>query len=200
MEGKKSFLLYCDMINLVEKLPDEKAGQLFKIIFKYVNDLNPSVDDLLLQIAFEPIKMQLKRDLDQWRQFIEKQSFNGTKGGRPKNPKNPSLLKKTHSNPKNPTTVTVNDTVNVNVTSKKAFIPPTLPDFISYFKENGFDSVLATRVWKGYDVAQWHKSNGEPIKNWKQTCQQVWFNYKHKNTDTKQSGPRTTVLNPLPNK
>jgi hypothetical protein len=66
-ENKKSFILYCDLIHTIEKLPDEKAGQLFKHILKYVNDKNPIIeDDLILELVFEPIKQQLKRDLDAW--------------------------------------------------------------------------------------------------------------------------------------
>jgi len=86
-KDKKSFLLYCDLIHTIEKLPNEKAGELFKIILQYVNDKNPIIDDLLLQISFEPIKQSLKRDLIKYSQFVEKQSFNGSKGGRPKKAK-----------------------------------------------------------------------------------------------------------------
>ena len=80
---KKSFILYADIIGMVEKLPDDQAGRLFKIILDYVNDKDPEVDDLLLQIAFEPIKLSLKRDLSKWVGYIKKQSDNGKKGGRP---------------------------------------------------------------------------------------------------------------------
>lgn len=65
-ENKKSFLIYCDLIHTLEKLPDDKAGQLFKHILRYTNDLNPVCDDMLLDIVFEPIKQQLKRDLEAW--------------------------------------------------------------------------------------------------------------------------------------
>jgi hypothetical protein len=41
MKDKKSFVLYCDLLHTVEKLPDDKAGLLFKHILKYVNDLDP---------------------------------------------------------------------------------------------------------------------------------------------------------------
>jgi hypothetical protein len=58
-EGKKSFMLYSDMINVFEKLPNDKAGELIKHIFRYVNDQNPETDDLLLSVAFEPIKTKL---------------------------------------------------------------------------------------------------------------------------------------------
>lgn len=65
-KDKKSFLLYCDIIHTVTKMPDDKAGQLFKHILDYVNDLNPKTDDLIIQLTFEPIKQQLKRDLDKY--------------------------------------------------------------------------------------------------------------------------------------
>ena len=63
---------------------------------------------------------------------------------------------------------------------KKPFIPPTISDFISYFLANGFTQQLAERAFRGYDAADWHKSNGQKIFNWKQTCQQVWFKDEHK--------------------
>ena len=118
-ENKKSFVLYADMISVVKKLPRETMGDLFLTILEYVNDLNPTIEhDLLLEIAFEPIKLQLKRDLKRWDEFKEKQSANGSKGGRPKNnttltenPKNPSLLLESQKS----LNVTVNDTVNDTV-------------------------------------------------------------------------------------
>ena len=38
-----------------------------------------------MSIAFEPIKLQLKRDLRKYDEYIDKQKLNGLKGGRPKN-------------------------------------------------------------------------------------------------------------------
>lgn len=79
-ENKKSFLLYADIIGMVSKLPDDIAGKLFKIILEYVNDKNPVVDDLLLSVAFEPIKLQLKRDLAKYETIKETSSENGIIG------------------------------------------------------------------------------------------------------------------------
>jgi hypothetical protein len=75
-EGKNTFMLYADMIGVFEKLPDEKAGQLIKHVFRYVNDQNPETDDLILNIAFEPIKAKLKRDLKKWEDICEKNREN----------------------------------------------------------------------------------------------------------------------------
>lgn len=79
-EGKKSFLLYADYIHTFEHLSDEEAGKLIKILFRYVNDQNPQLDDRLLKIAFEPIKMQLKRDLTNWETEKGKRSDNASMG------------------------------------------------------------------------------------------------------------------------
>lgn len=62
-DNKKSFLLYCDLIYTIEKLTDEQAGKLLKHTLRYVNDLNPTPEDILTEVVFEPIKQSLKRDL-----------------------------------------------------------------------------------------------------------------------------------------
>jgi len=85
-KNKKGFILYADLIHTLDKLPDEKAGKLFKHILDYVNDEDPETDDLIISIAFEPIKQQLKRDLKKYESICERNKINGSKGGRPKNP------------------------------------------------------------------------------------------------------------------
>lgn len=117
-ENKKSFILYADLINTVSKLPDHKAGKLFKTILQYVNDQNPQVDDLLLQVAFEPIKQQLKRDLKDWERAKERKAEAGRLGGiksgetrRKQNEAKGSSASKNEANEAVNVTATVNDTV-----------------------------------------------------------------------------------------
>jgi hypothetical protein len=78
---KKSFILYSDLIYTIDKLPDEKAGLLFKHILYYVNNQNQKLDDLLIEIAFEPIKQQLNRDFITWDEKKQKRSECGKLGG-----------------------------------------------------------------------------------------------------------------------
>jgi hypothetical protein len=85
-ENKKSFVAYCDWEETFEELSNEEAGKLVKHLFKYVNDKNPETSDKLTKMCFIPIKQSLKRDLKKYETYIEKQSVNGKKGGRPKNP------------------------------------------------------------------------------------------------------------------
>jgi hypothetical protein len=79
-KDKKSFILYVDQKDLFNKLPDEIAGKLIKHIYSYVNDENPKSDDLIVEIAFEPIKQQLKRDLKLFEEKRVKRSEAGLAG------------------------------------------------------------------------------------------------------------------------
>ena len=112
-EEKKGFLLYSDIIHTIEKLTDEQAGVLFKHILKYVNDENPECKDLITEIAFEPIKQSLKRDLLKWDDKKQKRSEAGIAGAtkRWQNIANDSKRIKPIAN----IAVNVNDNVNVNV-------------------------------------------------------------------------------------
>jgi len=79
MKNKKGFILYADINTTVNKLTDEYAGKLFKHILSYVNDEEPTTSDVLLEIAFEPIKQQLRRDLKKWEQQHEQRILAGKK-------------------------------------------------------------------------------------------------------------------------
>jgi len=78
-KDKKGFILYCDIIHTVEKLTDEQAGKLLKHILRYVNDQDPTAEDVLTEIAFEPIKQSLKRDLVKYEGIRERNSQNAKK-------------------------------------------------------------------------------------------------------------------------
>lgn len=79
-ENKKSALIYADLLKTVEHLPDDVAGRLFKTILLYINDENPVVEELLVKIAFEPVKQQMRRDLKKWEDTKEVKSQNGAIG------------------------------------------------------------------------------------------------------------------------
>lgn len=118
-ENKKSFILYCDLIHTVEQMPDDKAGLLFKHILRYVNDKNPITDDLIIKLTFEPVKQQLKRDLQKYYSICDRNKENGKKGGRPvkqeytenpEEPKKPTGLFGNPEEPKKPDSDTDSDT------------------------------------------------------------------------------------------
>jgi hypothetical protein len=109
-KDKKGFILYADQKELFEQLPDEKAGQLIKFIMKYVNDENPSTEDLIINLAFTPIKQQLKRDLQKFEQTKVNRSIAGKAGADKRWQKIANDSKRISSIAK----MAVNDNVNVN--------------------------------------------------------------------------------------
>lgn len=136
-ENKRSFLLYTDVYFTVKKLTDVQAGKLFKHILSYVNDENPELNDLLLDIAFEPIKQSLKRDLRKYEAIIERNKINGSKGGRPKTrskkPKKPSGL---IGNPKNPVGADSDSDIDSGIDNDKE-----IKEVVSFFNETHFAKV-----------------------------------------------------------
>jgi hypothetical protein len=193
-QNKKSFVLYSDVQGLINKLPDDVAGRLFKHIFAYVNDENPISDDILLNIAFEPIKMQLKRDLVKWENTKEARSNAGKASAEAKrlakqnttNSTNVDFVQQSSTkltvNDNVNVNVNVNDTVNVNDNKKrvKAFSPPTLSDVQEYFFENGYTKEAGLKAFNYYAVGNWKDSTGKQVKNWKQKMNAVWFKDEHK--------------------
>ena len=168
-KDKKSFILYTDQSGVFNQLPDEIAGKLIKHIFAYVNDENPISEDLIINIAFEPIKQSLKRDLKRYEEYVDKQSVNGAKGGRPKKATETQITQPFFEKPKKADSVSDSVNVNdsVNKRKRKVFIKPTIEDikkefptfnaesFINYYESNGW------MVGKN-KMANWNAS----VKNW----------------------------------
>ena len=139
-EGKKSFVLYADLIHTVKKMPMGKRGELLTIILEYVNDLNPSTDDIIVDLVFEPIKRQMKRDLKSYEERAIRSRENGKLGGRPKKtqtnlyePKKPSGFIENPDEPRKPDTVTDTVTVTDNVINKDKEL--IFSDWLNYRKE-----------------------------------------------------------------
>ncbi len=127
-EGKKSFVLYSDQRSIIELLSNEQAGILLKHIFAYVNDENPVDKEAIIMLAFEPIKLQMKRDLVKWESTKVGRSAGGKASAEARrlakeiqqtltNSTNVNSVEQTSTNP------TVNDNVNVNVNDTVINIP-----------------------------------------------------------------------------
>jgi len=113
-ENKKGFVLYADVYHTVKHLSNDQAGELFKHLLGYVNDENPTSENPIVNIAFEPIKQQLKRDLKKWEGIREKRAEAGRKSAEARKQKatNSTSVKSVEQTSTNST---VNDNVIVNV-------------------------------------------------------------------------------------
>jgi len=134
--GKKAFILYADQQGIFEKLPNEKAGELIKHILAYINDENPKTDDLIIQIAFEPIMQQLKRDLQKYNNICDRNKVNGSKGGRPKNPEKPTGLSGNPKKPQKPDTDNDTDNDIDKDTDKETIINKSVFPVLEIMKED----------------------------------------------------------------
>ena len=188
-QGKKSFLMYCDQRGIFDKLPDEYAGRLIKHIFSYVNDENPETDDLVLTMAFEGIKTALKRDLQKYQEFVEKQRVNGKSGGRPKKPNESQKTQAFSEKPKKADNDSDSVSDNENVKKKNTF--PSIEDVKDFFREKGYSQDTAVKAFEYYSINQWKDGNGKPVKNWKQKMIAVWF--KPENLSKKPSTEYATL-------
>ena len=119
-DNKKSFILYTDLIHTVKKMPPEKAGELLLTILEYVNDNNPEILDPYVDIVFEPIKQQLKRDLEKYEGKKKQWSDAGKRSADLKKEKKIQRTlttvegRSTDSTVSGSGSVSVNDSVNVN--------------------------------------------------------------------------------------
>ena len=150
-ENKKSFILYCDIIHTVKKLPKDKQADLFVHILEYVNDMNPITDDFVVEIAFEPIKQALKRDLLKYEKIRQRNAENGKTGGRPKKvvedepvevtkaskPKKPSGLIGNPKNPSEPKKADIGIGIDIDIDNEKEDI--IISDEIKKLKESFID-------------------------------------------------------------
>ena len=149
-EGKKGFILYADLLTVVEKLvikdrqnKTNYGGELFLCVLLYVNDKNPVPIDFIVEMAFEPIKLSLKRDLIKFDAVKIKRSEAGKKSAElralkkaQQNSTNPTSVESVEIIPTNPT-VSVNDNVNVNesVTDNTMYIPSEVKNTQNFTEE-----------------------------------------------------------------
>lgn len=147
-DNKKGFVLYADQRSIVDMLPNEKAGELLKHIFAYVNDENPISPDPLVNLAFEPIKLQLKRDLKRWEDTRSQRSKAGQISAEKRKQQNQQMLTHVESVEQTPTKSTVIDNVNVKVNVIDNINTPSSFDFKKSLLSLGFDSNLVSEWLK----------------------------------------------------
>lgn len=207
---KKGFILYADQHNLFKKLPNEKAGELIKHIFSYVNDENPEAEDLLVEIAFEPIKMQLKRDLEKFQESKAQRSEAGKRSAAlRKIQRDATVVDSVENISTNPTVidkvkvkVNVKDKVKVKVISieerKSEFINSLHPfisdnsstllkDFAGYWTEHGLkDKKMRFEKQTSFDInrrlATWKRNETKfgTAEDKKDKTKQTFINLQNK--------------------
>ena len=57
---------------------------------------------------------------------------------------------------------------------KKPFTPPTLEEWLDFCREKNLNLDKMRNAYEGYVAADWHDTQGSPIRNWKQKILMVW--------------------------
>lgn len=184
-KDKKGFVLYADQKSIFDDLTNEEAGLLIKHIFSYVNDENPELIDRLLDMAFKPIKAQLKRDLVKYEEVKERNSANARKrwdtvalSGIPKDTKNADK-----------------DKGNGIVKDKgKDIYIPSESEFLEYcktikeFEFKNYEFSLKAK-YESWVNAGWKDGNGDKIKVWKTKIKNTYPYLKPIFTNTDNTEP-----------
>ncbi len=192
-KDKTSFLLYCDIIHTIERLTDAQAGELFKHILRYVNDKDPISENTILNIAFEPIKQNLKRDLKKYSNICEKNRENINKRW---NKKDTTVYDRIRSDTKH--TDSDNDIDNDNVKEKgkskvKKKVNPSFKEIDDYGKEKGYNLPVQTIIdhyTNGGELDYWIDANNKKVIRWKSKISSVWLKPEHL---IKKNNPTITI-------
>lgn len=184
---KKSFVLYTDSREIIEKLTNEQAGILIKAIMRYSAGEEPPEMDALTDIVFSTIRIYLDKDFEKYKEICIKRKEAGKKGGAPKGNKNAEKQSKQANALKNnqnkqkqakqPDNDNDNDNDNEiikeNNKRKKsnAFIPPTLEEVANYCNERN-NKVDPQRFIDFYSASGWMRGKNK-IKDWK-ACIRTW--------------------------
>jgi hypothetical protein len=168
----KYLKVFTDFSEIIEPLQDAEVGRLFRSMLSYAE--SGAVPDFRGNERF--VWNAAKQIIDREREFTERQTENGRKGGRPKNPLKPT---ETQINPLKPTETQKSqkdkdkdNTINPIGFSSKRFTPPTLQEIEAYIAEKGL-SVDGKKFFAYYDTPndkgeKWIDSKGQKVKNWKQ--------------------------------
>lgn len=196
MDGKNSFILYCDIGQHLEPLSDEDAGLLFKGIVHYADTGEPPQLPPMAAMAFSFIRAQIDRDQEKWNTTREKRRAAGKSGGLKSGEsrqRSNEAKEANASNPKQPqadeadnvnVTVPVNGNVPVNVINNREskadkpphprFTPPSEDDAITYFCEQGSSAVEAKSFIDYFTAIGWKIGGRASIKDW-QAAARTWI-------------------------
>lgn len=177
-DNKKSFVAYTDWGSIFNMLTDDEAGKLAKHLFNHASNQETTLNDRMLKVLFEPIRLQLERDNSKYETVKERRKEAGRKGGLKSGEtrkQNEAIALDAKQNEANEAViVNGNDTVNVNdndillkkETKERRFKPPALSEVEEYISEKNYSTVSAQSFWNFYESKNWFVGKNK-MKDWK---------------------------------
>lgn len=180
MDGKNSFVLYCDIGQHLSLLSDADAGLLFKAIVRYADTGEPPQLPPIAAMAFSFIRAQIDRDQEKWNTTREKRRAAGKSGGIKSGESRQRNIEANEANVSSPKQSRANEAVNVPVPvnainrenkadkpPRPRLEPPTEAEAITYFAEQGNNEQEAESFIDHYTANGWTQSGKAQIKDWK---------------------------------
>lgn len=157
---RKSFIVYIDMLEILDDLTDEERGQLFYGIYKFQTEEEIELPKTI-KLLLKQFTSQFERDNLKWNDTVEKRREAGRKGGLNK-------AKKTTTEP-----------------TRNKFIVPKLEEIEeysnSYSTEKSKKKIDSESFYNFYESKGWMVGKNK-MKDWKAAVRQ-W--YKDQPTVTK---------------
>lgn len=163
-ENKKSFIAYADWKETFDALDNEKAGELIKHIFAYVNDENPVSKDMLINAVFASIRQTLKRDLRKWEKQYNQRVEAGKKSAKVRQRNSTVVNGRSVSST---VSVSVSDNISKDIYKSFAHLSITNDEYGKLCKEYGqvnTDNILDQI--ENYKANNKYKSLYLTAKNW----------------------------------
>lgn len=167
---REYFCAYHSYIESMEQLTDAERGRLFTACLFYSKTGEAPQLSGNERFVFPAMRSQIDRDIQNYEDFVKKQSENGKKGGRPRKPTEsqktqPFFEKPKKGKEKEKEKENEISPLNPPRGKRERFTPPTVEDVAAYCLErkNGIDpeEFVAFYASKGWKVGS------SPMKNWR---------------------------------
>lgn len=162
--AREYFCAYHSLLESLTPFSDAECGRLFRACLKYSRDGEVAELSGNERFIWPMLKNMIDRDKETYSERCGTNRLNGEKGGRPKNPKNRTVISKTE---KTQEKEKEKDKGEDKDKDKNIFRPPALEDVRAYCAERG-SSVDPDAFWEYYNAGSWKDSKGNPVRNWKQ--------------------------------
>ena len=171
-KGKASFLVYCDLIEKVDHLTHEELGRLFWHMLEYVNDKDPVMEDRVLLSAWKHIEVQMKKDLQKYRDRCKKNSENAKKRWNKNDATASDRMRTSAKHADIDKDIDKDIDTSTNVDDMHPTLSDVMEKVLDLYGEDVVHSMSeffrtsAKAFFYHYDSQGWVKGNGLPLTNW----------------------------------
>jgi hypothetical protein len=180
--SRDSMVIYRSFYDAIKELPEKNQLEILKQIFEFGLDGIESELTGLSKTIWILIKPNLEANRTKWESGCKakrKQSRSKTEA-KPKQERSETEANVYVDVDENEDKdVNENEKLSSKPKAKKKkekveFIAPTIEQVQEYFTDKAYPLQLVEKVFNHYNDKEWHKSNGQPVIDWKRTISNNW--------------------------